>query len=320
MYRNYLKIAWRNLVKNKVYSVINVSGLAAGMAVAMLIAFWIWDEVTYDKSFANHQELAQVMTTFVGEDGSSRTLPEVCMPIGDELRSKHGSDFKNIAMTSWNFRHVLAAGDKKISGNGMWAEDKFPMMFSMNMLKGNINALTDPSSIIINASIAKTLFGDADPINKTIRLDNKDNYQVAGVFQDFPDNSTLYDSKYFLPWKKYITTEQWLRDAGTDWYNHSWQCFAQLADNVVMDNETEKIRNVVMAHKDAKTDGIERAYLFPMDKWHLYSEFKDGRPVGGRVQFVRLLSVIGIFVLLLACINFMNLSTARSEKRAKEVC
>ncbi len=319
MFRNYLKIAWRNLITNKLYSVINVLGLAAGMAVAMLIAFWIWDEVTYDHSFTNHKQLAQIMTTFISEDGSSGTVPNVCMPLGNELRGKYGGDFKNVALASWNWSHVLTVGEKTISAHGMWVEEGFPTMFSLNMLKGNIKGLNDPSAIIINASMAKTLFGDGDPINKTIRLDNKDNYTVAGVYRDFPDNSTLYDSKYFLPWKKYITTEQWVKDAATQWNDHSWQCFAQLADNIGMDKETEKIKNVVQVHKNAKTDGVERTYLYPMDKWHLYSEFKNGKPTGGRIQFVWLFSIIGSFVLLLACINFMNLSTARSEKRAKEV-
>ena len=177
------------------------------MAVAMLIAFWIWDEVTYDRYHTNHEQLAQVMTTFIDNDGKMGTGQAVCMPIGDELRSKFGSDFKNVSMASWNFGHVLAVGDKKITANGMWVESNFPSMFSLRMLKGNINALSDPSTILINASLAKTFFGDADPINKMIRLDNKDNYKVAGVFEDFPHNTTLYDSKLFLPWKKYITTE-----------------------------------------------------------------------------------------------------------------
>jgi len=317
MFRNYAKIAWRNLIKNKVYSVINVLGLAAGMAVAMLIGLWIWDEVTYDRSFANHQHLAQVMTTSIGDDGKMSTDPRVCQPIADELRRKYGSDFKNISLSRWD-GSALTVADKTISGIGKWVEEKFPTMFSLNMLKGNINALNDPSAIIINASMAKTLFGDADPMEKIIRLDKNDNYRVAGVFRDFPENSTLYDTKYFLPWKKYITTEQWVRDAATDWNNRSWQCFAEVADNVDMDKETEKIRNVVMAHK-GKGAGVESAYLYPMDKWHLYSEFKDGKPTKGAIQFVWLFSIIGAFVLLLACINFMNLSTARSEKRAKEV-
>jgi putative ABC transport system permease protein len=198
-------------------------------------------------------------------------------------------------------------------------EQNFPSMFSVRMLKGNINALSDPSTILINASLAKTFFGDADPINKTIRLDNKDNYKVAGVFEDFPHNTTLNDTKLLLPWKKYITTEKWLKDAATQWNNHSWQAFAQVADKINMDKETEKIKNVVMVHKNEKTEGKEQAYLFPMNKWRLYSDFKDGMPTGGRIQFIWLFLIIGVFVLMLACINFMNLSTARSEKRAKEV-
>lgn len=185
MLKNYFTVAWRNLLKSKAYSAINIIGLATGMAVAILIALWIWDELSYNHYHANHQELAQVMTTqtFNGETGTGQA---VAMPLGAELRSKYGSDFKSVSMASWNFGHILAVGDKKISSTGMFAEPVFPKMFSLRILKGNINGLKDPSSILLSASIAKALFGNGDPMNKTVKVDNKTDLKVTGVYEDLP--------------------------------------------------------------------------------------------------------------------------------------
>src|SRR5207249_2712713 len=170
MIKNYFKIAWRNLTKNKVYSIINILGLAAGMAVAMLIALWIWDEITFDNYHTHHKRLAQVMTTFFDDKNEANTEQSVAIPIGNEFRTKYAGDFKNVSMASWNDGHVLTVGEKKITGSGNWVESNFPSMFSLRMLEGNINALDDPSSVLLSASIAKALFGNTNPINKTVKL------------------------------------------------------------------------------------------------------------------------------------------------------
>jgi ABC-type antimicrobial peptide transport system permease subunit len=318
MIKNYFVIAFRNLLKNKVYSFINIAGLAVGIAVAMLIGMWVWDELSFNKYHKNYDRLTQayISQTFNKQTGSGRA---VSLPAVMEMANKYSADFKYTSMASWNFGHLLANGDKKINKAGMWAQPDLPQMLSLRMLKGDLKtALKDPGSIIISETVAKALFGKEDPLNKTLKLDIKKDVKVTGVYEDIPFNSEFNEMNMLLTWNDYLLSENWVKEAQTQWGNHSFQFYAQVADNADIEKVSLKIRDVELPHAFSKTDKPQY-FLHPMSRWHLYSDFKDGKNVGGGIQFVWLFSIIGIFVLLLACINFMNLSTARSEKRAKEV-
>lgn len=321
MLRNYFKIAFRNLTKNKGYTFINITGLATGMAVAMLIGLWIWDELTFNHYHKNYDRVAQVWQNNIynGVKQSQMSNPYL---MAEEIRNNFGSDFKYVIQSTWNFGRILTVGEKKFNKAGMYWEPQVIDMLSINLLKGDPEtALKDPHSIILSESVAKAFFGDAEPIGQTMLVNNKRDVKVTGVYEDIPHSSHFRDVTFIMPWSLYIIENEWIKNMDDPWDSNFTQTWAQLAENADFEQVSGKIINV--KYNKLSTDNDRKykpeVFLHPMSKWRLYSEFKEGRNIGGRIEFVWMFGIIGLFVLLLACINFMNLSTARSEKRAKEV-
>ena len=315
MLKNYFRVTVRNLFKNAVYSVINITGLAIGLVCSILILLWVADELSYDRFIPKNDRLYQVWVNadFDSKTNSWRSVP---LPTYEAMKTAD-HNIVNTVVCDWGFEHLLTVGEKGIYKRGYYVSEEFLEMFEFPLVQGDAaSVLDDPSSIVISQSTAIALFGNEDPINKVIRIDNSDDLKVSGVIEDVPGNSS-FEFDILIPWKYRERVNEWVRDNKDNWGNYSFQVFIELNDakneKVVEDNVKELL-------KENGQDDIERAFfLYPMTRWRLYSTFENGKEKGGMIEYVQLFTVIAIAILIVACINFMNLATARSERRAKEV-
>ena len=318
VFKNYFKTAWRNMVRNRVFSIINILGLALGLACSLLIFLWIKDEYSVDAFHQNAKQLYQVYERnyFDGKaDASYPTqglLAEELKKVIPEIQYASGFEYASAPGT----QNTFEAGDKINKMSGMFAGQDFFSMFSFPLLEGKAQtALNDPSSIAISHTMANKFFGSAEnAIGKTIRFENNENLLVTAVFENTPSNSSL-QFDFLRSWTDFVKQNDWVHN----WGNTDPQTFVQLRKDANPAKVQAEIKDFIY-HYQAKTKGlVTELDLQPFTERYLYSNFKNGYIDGGRIENVRLFTIIAFFILLIACVNFMNLTTARSARRAKEI-
>ncbi|MEP2026411.1 MAG: ABC transporter permease [Reichenbachiella sp.] len=315
MLRNFIKITLRNLVKNKLYSSINIFGLSIGIVCSILIWLWVTDEMSFDKFIPKYKNLHQVWVhaTF---DGKVNTWQSIPLPTYEAMKTAHSS-IVNSTVTGWGGDKLLTVDEIRVIKQGYYVSEEFLEMFEFPLVSGDpATVLDDPYSIVISQSLAKTLFKNSDPLGQTIRLEDQVNLNVTGILKDLPNNSS-FEFEYLVPWKQRELLNEWVVNNKTNWGNYSFQVFVELREAQAEEAVNEAIST--MLADNGEDDMPRTLFLHPMERWRLHSNFVNGVAKDGRNDHVKLFSIIAIFILFIACINFMNLATARSERRAREV-
>lgn len=311
MLKNFFLLTWRNLVRKKGFSILNISGLAIGMSAAIFILLWIQDETGFDNFYKDKERIYQVWNKYEieGQISCWNVTPKV---MGKYIQKDY-PEVEQVARVNYSFPILFSFGDKKLNVRGNIVDSSFLQLFSFPAIKGDIrNALNNPNSVVITEAFAQKMFGAEDPIGKVVKVDNTDDFKVSAVIKNMPSNSS-FNFEFLLPWS-------YLRTIGGDdenWGNNSTTTYVKLKTNASVAALNPKLKTLRKEYD--KEEATMETFLYPLTRVHLHGKFENGIETGGRIDIVKLFGIIAAFILLVACINFMNLSTARSEKRAKEV-
>jgi len=312
MIKNYIKTTLRSLLKNRSYSFLNIAGLAIGITCASLIFLWVQDELTYNHNFVKRDVLYKVYENQTYE-GKTSTFFGTPGPMAKAMKAEIPGIKNTARITGDGDNALFGLGDKAITEKGNWADPEIFSMLQLPFIHGSAkNAFAQLKSVVISETMAKKFFGDADPIGKLIKLNNIEDYTITGVFKELPQNST-YQFQWLIPMANIDHKQPWMTIWGANWC----RTLVELEPNANLAAINQKLSRYI-ASKTQSTNTTQ-CFLFAMNDWNLHNKFTDGKMDGGRIQYVKTFSFIAWIILLIACINFMNLSTARSEQRAKEV-
>ncbi|MBB2952714.1 ABC transporter permease [Sphingobacterium sp. JUb56] len=312
MIKLFFKTFLRNIKRNPLSGIINIIGLALGFTVVIISSLWIMKQFSVDKNFKNYDDIYQVMITgtFNGEKSTDRSTP---IPLAKLLQSDFKNEMQHITLVSKRENANFKSGEKRITGTGLYAMGAFSELFTFESIKGDVSTPALPSKMIISESLARRLFGDVDVISNVVALNGKEQYQITGVYADLPENSTFHQLDYILPFCDYLKQNP---DADQSWGNCFFHTYASIQNPLSLPS-LERTTTTIL--KSKLTDIDPEVLLHPMTKWYLYDDFKNGKNIGGQIQYVWMFALVSALIILLACINFINLSTARSIKRGKEI-
>ncbi|HEY2727490.1 MAG TPA: ABC transporter permease, partial [Parafilimonas sp.] len=314
MLKNYFKSAFRNLRRNKGFAFINIAGLAAGMAAAMLILLWVQNELSTDRFYQKENRIYLIYNRDKDADGNKWAWSNTPKILATTLKNDY-PEVEDVVRYN-NVTFLITQGEKHLNVQGAFADSSFLNVFDLPLKEGSIkHALSSSYNIVLTEKLAKKFFGNESAVGKTVRIDSVNNCTVTAVLKDLPNN-TQFDFEYLLPWS-YMEKLGW---SDSSWENNSVFTYTLLKPGASQKAFDTKIKNITINHtKDEATPSTTEVFTQPLSRAYLYSKSDNGQLTDGPIETVRLFVVIAAFILLIACINFMNLSTARSEKRAKEV-